>query len=142
MKQTKTLTDAHPRTHTRTQEISIMKTEELMLGDWLHSNLHNVDTQIIDIEHNAVWLKDKSCFERHFMSEVEPIKLTDELLRKNSPNYNSGYTFFWWTNNDGTFHVEWKQDNKGNEVILKSIQFVHELQHMLRMVHYEKKIEL
>lgn len=71
-----------------------MKLKDLMVGDWVHSKLHNVDTVIIDVEGKvlkdqpeleytesvSVWLSSKACWERHYLGEIEPIPLTEKIL--------------------------------------------------------------
>ena len=59
-----------------------------MIGDWVHSLLHDVDTTITDTEgpsdgvgdHRAYWLANMECFERHFPHEIDPIPLTEKIL--------------------------------------------------------------
>ena len=119
-----------------------MATKELMISDWVHSTRYNVDAKIIDVNHDSVWLEVNGQWLRHLEEDVEPIKLTNEIMEKNFPDYEPGYTIGWWPNGDSSFHVEWQEDLEGNQVILKHVMYVHELQHILRMVKCEKEIEL
>ena len=119
-----------------------MATKELMISDWAHSTRYNVDAKIIDLNHDSVWLDLNGRWLRHLEEDVEPIKLTNDTMEKNFPDYEPGYSIGWWPNDDGSFHVEWQEDLEGNQVILKHVMYVHELQHMLRMIKCEKEIEL
>lgn len=68
------------------------------------------------------------------------VRLTDAILKKNFPAYEPEYTIEWWPNNDGSFHVECRENDQGNEVVMNSIKYVHELQRMLRTVKIKKEI--
>ncbi len=119
-----------------------MTGKELMISDWVHSTRYNVDAKIIDVNHDSVWLELNGQWLRHLEEDVEPIKLTNEILEKNFPDNEPGHTIGWRPNDDGSFHVEWQEDLEGNQVILTHVMYVHELQHILRMVKCEKEIEL
>lgn len=70
-----------------------------------------------------------------------PIPLTEDLMAKNFPDYDSGYQIGWWLNEDKqSFQVEWQDDNA--EVILKKVKYVHELQHLLNLLGIHKEITL
>ena len=118
-----------------------MTTKELMIGDWVHSTRYNVDAKIIVVNHDCVWLEVDGEWLRHLIEFVEPIKLTRKIMDKNFPYREEGYTIGWVQKDDGTF-VVCEIDDKGNSVILKHTQYVHEIQHMLRLVKCEKEIEL
>lgn len=117
-----------------------METKELMIGDWVHSTRYNVDAKIIDVNHDSVWLELSGQLLRHLEDDVEPIKLTRKIMEKNFPYKEQGYTIGCLQNDDGTF-VVWESDNEGNSFILKHLQYVHEIQHMLRLVKCGKEIE-
>ncbi|MBR6605803.1 MAG: hypothetical protein IKK92_08055 [Prevotella sp.] len=94
-----------------------MATKELMISDWVHSTRYNVDAKIIDVNHDSVWLEVNGQWLRHLEEDVEPIKLTNEIMEKNFPDYEPGYTIGWWPNDDSSFHVEWQEDLEGKQVI-------------------------
>ena len=121
-----------------------MKTEEIMIGDWVHSRLHNVDTTVITVEgrgYNAVWLESKECWERHYMNEIEPIPLTEEILQKNFPDPD---VITWFPQDDMPcfFNIYWESIHFGEGELRLNIQYVHELQHILRLCGIEKDIVL
>ena len=72
---------------------------------------------------------------------LKPIPLTTEILQKNFPDYEPGYTIGWWPNDVG-FRIEWSCDIEDNEIILKHVMYVHQLQNMLKMIKYNKEVEL
>ena len=127
-----------------------MTAEDFMIGDFVHSRLHNVDTTIIAIEgrdYNAVWLESKECWERHYMNEIEPIPLTEKILQANGFEYHNGETgmcnvvvspYYVCDGSpriycDGNPFAVWFEDEC-------NIRYVHELQHVLRLCGIEKKI--
>jgi len=118
-----------------------MKANELMIGDWVRSKLHNVNSKVTDIEwqgdFGSVWLEEKKCWERHFDNEIKPISLTTKMMEVNFPTPDDGVT--WWPNNKPFFHVECCPLN-GTRVCMPYTQYVHELQHILRLCGIDKEI--
>ena len=108
-----------------------------MINDWVLDG-YGEPQKIRAIMPNSVMLTNF----RQALDQIRPIHLSSEIMRKNFPDYEPGYTIGWWPNDDSTFHVEWQQDLEGNEVILMHVMYVHELQHLLRMVKCDKEIEL
>ena len=145
-----------------------MKANELMIGDWVHSKMHDVDTTITDTEgpcrggddYRAYWLAHQSCFERHFEDEIEPIPLTEKILKDSGfvPQTVGPYTknYMLITNDyeDGFIltvnGVMEKPDSfrmlyipTCNQTYLDLILgscYVHELQHILRLCGIDKEI--
>lgn len=121
-----------------------MKAEELMIGDWVnyHDDDKIVPKQVSEItNYKQLQLNDKNNWIIVGEKYCEPIPLTDEILEKNFPEYERGYTIGWWPNEVG-YQIEWSGDADDNEIILQHVQYVHQLQHILRLVRYEKEIEL
>ena len=127
----------------------ILDSKDLMIDDWVHSKHHNVNTQITSIESNAVWLRDNSCWERHFMPEVEPIPITAEILKKNGFYHerNVGYVYEDSENYEVIFD-SFNQElrilyNRDVVLNLQEWEFpVHRLQHALRLCGIDKEIVL
>ena len=136
-----------------------LKIKDLMVGDYVHSRLHDVDTFIIDVEGRvpkemseheyteavSVWLDSKECWGRNYIDEIEPIPLTEELLRKFFPTTDDGVT--WYPYNgmiDGYrwFYIEAIGDGVGGARILGMFRYVHELQHILRLCNIDIEIRL
>jgi hypothetical protein len=119
-------------------ELGTMR-EQLMIGDWVYNTHNRQNEQVQEIGSGLVMLDYNDLYE---FDEIRPIHLTQQIMEKNFPDYETGYTIGWWPNDDSTFHVEWQEDLEGNQVILKHVMYVHELQHLLRMVKCNKEIEL
>lgn len=132
-----------------------MKVTDLMIGDWLHAKGFEVNTRVIGIESNAAWLDDKSVWCRRFEEEIDPIPLTAEILEKNGfkvvnrvgrVEYTMEDYFHVieiYEYNDMTYwmHSESKEFNLPTARVI-NINYVHELQHALRMCGVEKEIVL
>ena len=113
--------------------------EQLMIGDWVYNTHNRQYEQVEEIGSGLVMLDYNDLYE---FDEIRPIHLTQQIMEKNFPDYEPGYTIGWWPNDDSSFHIEWQEDLEGNQVILMHVMYVHELQHILRMVKCDKKIEL
>ena len=119
-----------------------MKTNELMLGDWVKNRLdYGTISAVLKydrvIVHSGIWDTETSA------QGIEPIPLTPEILEKNGFKYV----------NDEPFFVGWEQygmvlDKRADGgfsvsiLIATPIYYVHELQHVLRLCGIEKEIEL
>ena len=97
-----------------------MDIKDLMIGDWVYSRLHNVYTRVIDIEgRGSVWLESSDCWERHFMNEIEPIPLDAAILEAN------GFSTYLLTHKT-----------------MIQLQYIHQLQHFIRLLGFDKEIQL
>lgn len=135
-----------------------MKAEELMFRDWVHSKLHNVDTQIDCVgrepgwksDFYCVWLTSKDCWERHYMDEIEPIPLTPEILEKNGFMNIEGdfylrfgdYKIVFDKHNAPFVMKEYDSNGFLYEVPILEVTYIHELQHFLRLCGIKKEIVL
>lgn len=128
-----------------------MKTQQLMLGDWVS---HNGTPKTVDV----IWGKEVSLddptkvwgsiyTDKFNEDEIEPIPLTPEILEKNGFSLQSDNTelfkldTYWLGCELGTFRIhnlnkDWWQFG------LAKIRYVHELQHAMRLCGIEKEIEL
>ena len=68
--------------------------------------------------------------------EFVGIPLTEEILQENFP---SPEEIVWWPLNDGSFRVEMQDDT---HLIIGKYNYVHELQHALRLFGKDGEIEL
>lgn len=106
-----------------------MKASELMFGDWVKLSKGNwsknrqVGLTDIEMIAESVYL-------------AEPIPLTEEILQKNFPTPEE---IVWWPLKDGSFRVEMQDDT---HLIIGKYNYVHELQHALRLFGKEGEIEL
>lgn len=140
-----------------------MEAKELMIGDCVYSKLHNVDTTVITVEgkdYNSVWLESKECWERHYMKEIEPIPLKITHLKKNGfevqdivDNIACEDSIFVYKEG---YEIKVIMDEGISELGIPPsthlfidfadrhldmyIDYVHELQHALRLFGIEKEI--
>ena len=114
-----------------------MKANELMIGDWVYDTIlkGNTKVEILSMSgirgdfHENVW--DEQTF--------EPIPLTTEILERNFPDPDDGVV--WWKNDEPFYHIECLPLN-GTRTIIPFAQYVHQLQHAMRLCGIEKEIEL
>lgn len=141
-----------------------MKKEELSIGDWVyvahqHSNIDgDYDLEFIPekltLEHFKFWAEN-DWDNNDFDESLKPILLTPEILEKNGfmltlltdrgneyyvedDNYNYLRVFYC----DTWFEIGNSFDEEGELQAFADIQFVHELQHALRLCKIEKEIKL
>ena len=124
-----------------------MKAEELMIGDWV-----NLYDRLLKIN------IDDLCFIEREEVYCKPILLTEEILEKNSflkvefieyPSHSVGVSFLYRNTSEGLrIFVQnacdygyWFAYRSNNEYIC-TCDFVHELQHLLKLCGIEKEIVL
>ena len=122
-----------------------MKANELMIGDWvrkLERGGHTIPVKVTGVIDDSVDFE-RSDGVRGVIDSIgiDPIPLTDEILQKNFPEFEQGYTIGWFPNNVG-YQIEWYGDLEDNEIIMKHVGSVHQLQHILRLIGSRKEIEL
>lgn len=125
-----------------------MKANELMIGDWMQSTFmgNNVPCKVVGIS-TDITIEYQNCARKYeALKAVEPIPLTAEILETNGFNIEvAPYTpnwlrcilnpnFFLEDRLKGFYHFN------GNN--LAKIQYVHELQHTLKLCGIDKNIEL
>ena len=115
-----------------------MKTIDFMVGDWLRTS--RGIAKVIAVDKIGLTFKiDGGDFDIDRDDEEEwfnPIPLTEEILQKNFPTPEE---IVWWPLNDGSFRVEMQDDT---HLIIGKYNYVHELQHALRLFGKEGEIEL
>ena len=74
-------------------------------------------------------------------NEVFPIPLTEEILTKNFPNHKE-IVWFPLDTKPGYFNIYWEYPSFGDGEIRLNIQYVHELQRILKMCGINKEIIL
>ena len=127
-----------------------MDAKDLMIGDWVKLDFY--DVQYGD-EEDAVWKNGKITAIHHGnwvdvnfgeplnecdieVEDVRPIPLTEVFLHKNLPFTKE---IVWWLQKDGSFRVEMQDDT---HLIIGKYNYVHELQHALRLFGKNGEIEL
>ena len=130
-----------------------LQTKDLMVGDWIYAidddgNKHPCRANCLkhDYENNT----DDFCVDFYgtdyeaewpdVMFDSEPIPLTATILHKNFPNPDTGID--WWPCNYPSkveyYHISY---NNGYELDM-DICYVHQLQHILRLIGDNADIEL
>ena len=110
-----------------------MKANELMIGDWVRlvADDSNECLQVSYVRHDGVGFKQYS----HFFDEIEPIPLTEEILKANGFEYReftSGESMHY--NHSVTVYL-----NKDGDIFMliggeqRWMKYVHELQQALRL---------
>lgn len=118
-----------------------MKTNELMIGDWVYSAFSEKPCKVEGIE----WTESEYAYvnicgvnEYKCIESLSPIPLTQEILEKNGFICDGES---WWYQD---FRIALSK-SKGVSLVCgrqKRFEFVHQLQHALRLCGIEKEIEL
>lgn len=117
-----------------------MKATDICIGDWVICN-HYQDKPFIKQFGIADFAKGEYEF-------CEPIPLTEDILEKNSIKISSFTGTLYWFDEDEHCCVKPIENrfmfmySKGADYLTFRITYVHELQHMLRLVGIDKEIEL
>lgn len=115
-----------------------MKASELMIGDWVRNALlDEVFKMNTTSMRNMCWDEDN----RTARYKIEPIPLTEEILKANGFHYEEEFCE-WWINGC-PFHImlgcdfdgdcAWVSSEINPEIPLLLIKYVHTLQHALRL---------
>jgi len=121
-----------------------MEAKDLMIGDWVY-NHRNWECPIVEIHKDSAVVIARHYGEEEFLlSDLRPIPLTPEILEKNGFVRNE--TWAEWVHycdnifidftileNETSFHLDLPN---------AMIDYVHELQHALRLCGIDKEIEL
>ena len=133
----------------------MIEIEDLMIGDWImvDGKPYKYYAPELDMDNSlsgGLWIVDPNGIHYYTGSEdAIPIPLTNEILEKNDFEYQEGKigaygvttaSYYKYENSpnifcDGNPFAVWFED----EV---NIQYVHQLQHILKMCHIEKNIIL
>jgi hypothetical protein len=117
-----------------------MRATELMIGDWVQIN--SQFAQIYDIRHNVIGVQfPNEGYDVFEPKHIEPIPLTEELLTRNFPD-PSEIVWFPLDEYNGFFNIYWEHPTFGEGEVRLNIQYVHQLQHILKDCGIEKEVEL
>ena len=115
-----------------------MKTTDFMVGDWLRTSRGIAKVIAVD-KIGLTFTIDGFDFDIDKYDEEEwfdAAPLTEEILQKNFPTPEE---IVWWPLKDGSFRVEMQDDT---HLIIGKYNYVHELQHALRLFGKDGGIEL
>lgn len=122
-----------------------MEINELKAGDWVL--FHLVPVKIIEV-HNTVGeltVADASTVFSTPVSEVEPIPLTEDILKKNSFMPHSTWEEDYW---EDKYHLRLEVVNDESFSIFcflfgqKKVEFVHEFQHILWALGFDDDLKV
>ena len=127
-----------------------MKATDLMIGDWVVNTEFgkNKIDKIETLEPRRVWLEHGKTYVP--IEYIEPIPLTTEILEKNGfvKDEKDDNMYYWnWSVIDDCMSYD-KETSKvrifyvSGLTFVKILQYVHELQHALRLCEIKKEIEL
>ena len=126
-----------------------MDIRELRIGDWESCNKEVGTVVEIKTTHVRLMFKDNTSG-LYNIKDIEPIPLTDKLLKKIGFNSNNAGEYI---NKIGTvclsivklsncYYLMFIDYNMGNDLLDKPIKYLHQLQHELYDAGIELKIEL
>ena len=135
-----------------------MKATELMIGDWVYDSYHKANATVTTLTRALLWvsLKDNNHWQLKY-DEVEPIPLTAEILKKNGFEEEHGYReiVYLYSNDFYNICIHLKERNYTNGAYTFAnishgctfieelpTNYVHELQHVMRLCKIKKEIEL
>lgn len=111
-----------------------MEATELMVGDLVNIKGKPVKVTLDDLRTMLILFEDVDF-------HIEPIGLTEDILVKNGfEKFAESQTLFDYTDND--IHLEYWIGDGCFRYYTAEIHYVHELQHLLRLIGVEKEIEL
>lgn len=124
----------------------MVQTDNIMRGDWLfyRGKVNAFPFQVEQIAKREFGYYAEPEENRMYYlprDEVFPIPLTEEFMRKNYPDPKE---IVWYSLDEqpGFFNIFWEYPTFGEGEVNLNIQYVHELQHILKMIGMTKKIKL
>ena len=123
-----------------------MKSEELMIDDWVYNTHNRQNEQVAEIGSGLVMLAYNDLYE---YDEIEPIPLTDAILKTNGFNREGGASY-WHEGDRDACILYWSEDKKqlvigspcDDCMVKMNVRYVHELQHAFRLAGIDKEIKL
>ena len=115
-----------------------MKATDLMVGDWV-TLFDKYPARVDCIGGTEVYLLDDDGVHWHVpYSFIKPIPITPEILLKN------GFKDIDKEENCDGYDIYWSNGDDGYSINTQDLHlhFVHELQHLLKVVGIEKEIEI
>ena len=120
-----------------------MTAKELMIDDWVYNTHNRQNEQVAEIGSGLVMLAYNDLYE---YDEIEPIPLTDAILKANGFEYH--HKNFAALSHVHPFQLEMVEWPDGNGIGLWMIEglfkirYVHELQHAMKLCDIDKEIKL
>jgi hypothetical protein len=122
-----------------------MKKEDLMIGDWVNIQTRE-DDEPMYLQVEQLWECEIDADFQTDYKNVYPIELTEEILHKNGFLVDSNGIFYLKENlkfglKKDIDYGYWFANRSDNEYIC-TCDYVHELQHILKLCKIEKEIVL
>ena len=127
-----------------------MTTKELMIGDWvLDKAVSDNPVQIEQINEKNVHYKRGNGYMSAGVELLEPVLLTDAILKANGFNREGGASY-WHEGDRDACILYWSEDKEQlvigspcDDCMVKiNVRYVHELQHAFRLAGIDKEIKL
>lgn len=130
--------------------------EELMIGDYIRTIFSQKIVKVKEIKQSCIYTEGNG----YEYNEIEPIPLTSEILEKNGfvkQNFDGweyihpddstfsyiDYRILWRTDYDNHLLIrKYKESNIFATLQISCINYIHQLQHALRLCEIEKEIIL
>lgn len=135
-----------------------MKATELMIGDWIYDNYHKAYGRVNTLTRALLWVGEEDDDWQLNYDEIEPIPITAEILERNGFEEEHGYNevvYMDYGDDNYSICIHLKERNYTNGAYTFAnidsgyicieelpINYVHELQHTLRLCSIDKEIEL
>lgn len=116
-----------------------MEAKELMIGDWVYDNYHKAYGTVNTLTRALLWVGEEDNDWQLKYDEVEPIPLTEEILNRHFPDPDE-ITWFPLDEQPGVFNIYWEHPTFGEGEARLNLRYVHELQHLLRMIKCDKEV--
>lgn len=137
--------------------MATIKISDLSVGDWIHHDFYEVDMRVKTIYGDTERIIAESndghgvtCHLDHF----NPIPITPEILEVNGfepPRVGIGLDTWFWSNNrdmalelrryvNDKWHLAYQIKDKAQAHLLFPLYHIHELQHIIRLLHIDKEI--
>lgn len=126
-----------------------MRAKDLQIGDWVYNTFNRQPEQVVEIWQTQVIL---AYNDGYGYDEIVPIPLTPEILEKNTSesnknvfggmNYALNADYFIETRGDRFCFSRRMAGHKYSTFWVCDIHYVHDLQHLIKLVGIDKEIQI
>lgn len=135
-----------------------MEVEDLMIGDWILIPMSNVPIKVTGVNDEGVTVYNEDDYTEYpyYISDIEPISLTPEILEKNGFKEDFETNGIYWRPDCRKFCIvkeldTWyfafrmlgeTVDKSSGYICISECKYVHKLQHKLKDLEIKKEIVL